>query len=266
MKQTITGKWALVTGASSGLGADFARQLAGCGCNVVLTARREERLREHKTDLEKDYGVKAEVIPMDLANEEAPQRLYNEIRVRGLHMDILINNAGFGIYGPFVEIDWEREKKMLELDMITLTHLTKLFLHDMLERDYGFILQVSSIGAFQPSPTYATYSAAKSYVLNFSQALDYELRNTNVSCTVLSPGITSTEFLEVAGQKPTLYQRLMMMESEEVTRMGIKAMLKRKSAVVPGLMNKLTIWSMKLLPDRAKAALANLTMTVGKQK
>lgn len=261
----ITGRWALVTGGSSGLGVDFARDLASRGCNLILVARREQRLMEVQSEITKDYGVEAEVIVKDLVPRDAPIELYAEVKNRGLEVDILVNNAGFGLFGDFMDIDWEREREMLYLDMITLTHLTKLFAKEMIRRNFGYILQVSSIGAYQPTPTYATYSAAKSYVLNFGEALNHELRHTNVSCTVVSPGITDTEFLEVSGQKPSLYQRLMMMESGTVARRGIDALIKRKSSVVPGWINKITVFSLRFLPRKATVILSNLLMTTGQR-
>ena len=141
--------------------------------------------------------------------------------------------------------------------------MTKLFARDMVARSLGFILLVSSIGAYQPTPTYASYSAAKTYVLYFGEALSYELRGTGVSCTVLSPGVTATDFLRVSGQQATLYQRLVMMSSADVTRIGVDSMLKRRSSVVPGLINVLTAWSSRLMPRRLAAAIAYRSMTVG---
>lgn len=258
-------KWALVTGASGGLGVEFAKVLAGRRYNVILVARREELLNNHKEQLKRDYGMEAMAIPMDLARENAPDRLHEKINERGLQVEVLVNNAGFGIYGPFVETGWEREREMLKLDMLAVTHLTKLFVKDMVQRDSGYILQISSIGAYQPSPRYATYSAAKSYVLHFGEALNYELRNTNVSCTVLSPGVTRTGFLDQAGQSPSLYQRLMMTDSNKVARIGIDAMMKRKSSIVPGFLNKLTIWSNRLIPRKLSAAVANFLVEAGQR-
>jgi len=263
MDDIITGKWALVTGTSSGLGVDFARELAKHGMNIVLAARRDSLLRKVSKELIKNYGINTEIFSIDLSEDKAPLKLYEQIREQGIEIEVLVNNAGYGIYGMFTNIDCETELNMLKLDILALTHLTKLYVKNMVERGRGYILQVASIGAYQPSPTYATYSAAKSYVLYFGEALNYELQNTGVSCTVVSPGITDTEFLKVAGQTPSLYQRLMMMESTAVAQIGVKAMLKRKMSVVPGLMNKLSIYSVKLLPSRLQAALAYATMTTG---
>lgn len=256
-------RWAVVTGASSGLGADFARELAQRGCNVALVARRKERLEAVADELEKEHSVATRVLAMSLAERGVPQRLHDTLRDEGIEVDVLVNNAGFGCYGPFLEIPWEREAEMLDLDIVALTHLTKLFATDMVARGRGWILQVASIGAYQPSPSYASYSAAKAYVLSMGEALAYELRKTGVSVTVVSPGVTKTEFLEVSGQQPTLYQRMMMMQSPAVARAGIRALLRGKPSVVPGLMNAAVAQSLRIMPRRLQAAVANVAMNVG---
>lgn len=259
----LRGRLALVTGASSGLGVDFATILAERGCDLILVARREDRLRQLADQLGGRHGVKVHVLAMDLAPLGAAQKLYDEIGTRGLQVDVLINNAGFGVYGPFLEIPWEREEEMLRLDIVALVHLTKLFARDMVARNFGYILQVSSIGAYQPSPTYGTYSAAKAFVLSFGEALSYELRRTNVRVSVLSPGVTETEFLDVAGQKRTLFQRLSIMPSRPVAEIGIEAMLRGKPSKVAGRMNALTTWSLRFMPRRWQAAMAETAMTMG---
>jgi short-subunit dehydrogenase len=259
----LHGRTALVTGASSGLGVDFATILAERGCNLVLVARREDRLSALAEQLSARHGVRADVIGMSLAPLGAAQLLYDRLQAMHLAVDVLINNAGFGVWGPFAEVPWEREEEMLRLDIIALVHLTKLFLRDMLARDRGWILQVSSIGAYQPSPTYATYSAGKAFVLSFGEALNYELRGTNVKVSVLSPGVTATEFLDVAGQARTLYQRLSMMPSRPVAEMGIEAMLRGKPSKVAGLMNAVTAWSLRFVPRRLQAAMASVAMQMG---
>jgi short-subunit dehydrogenase len=259
----LEGKTALVTGASSGLGADFARILAEHGCNVVLVARRADRLEKLQQEITAIRPVKTHVFATDLSATGASQAVYQRVSDLGLAVDVLINNAGFGIHGNFVDIPWEREHEMLELDIVALVHLTKLFLKDMVARNFGYIMLVSSIGAYQPSPTYATYSAAKSFVLYFGEALSYELRHTNVKVSVLSPGVTATEFLQVAGQKPTLYQRLQMMASERVARIGIDAMLKGTPSKVPGLSNALPVQLLRITPRRVAAAIANVMMRYG---
>jgi hypothetical protein len=259
--QNIQNLTALVTGASGGLGADFARELAARGANLVLVARREEALRALANEIEAQYKVLARVIPLDLAAPGAAQMLYDRMRAEQVAVDILVNNAGFGIYGLFHEVPWEQEQALLDLDILVVVHLTKLFLNDMLARKRGYILQVASIGAYQPSPTYASYSAAKAYVLNLGEALNYELRASGVGVTVVSPGVTATEFLKVAGQTPSLYQRMAMMKSRDVARIGVEAMLRRVPSVVPGFLNALTVFATRLMPRRMQAAGAYLLMT-----
>ena len=255
-ENSLTGKTALVTGASSGLGVDFARELARRGCNVVLVARREDLLKKLQAELQAAHQVKATVVTLDLGDPAAPQMLYDTLKAQQVAVDILVNNAGFGLYGLELDIPWDKTRQMLMLDIVTLTHLTKLFARDMVKRKSGYLLQVASIGAYQPSPTYAAYSAAKSYVRSFSQALNYELRDSGVSSTAICPGITATEFLQVAGQKQTWYQKAMMMTSAEVAAIGIRAMLARRYNVVPGFLNWLTALFTMITPDRVNAAAA----------
>jgi hypothetical protein len=260
MNQDLKRRWALVTGASSGLGVDFARELASRGCHLVLVARREDRLREVATELETRYHAKVEIEVADLGVRETPEILYQRLRARDRQIDILVNNAGFGVYGDFLEIPWEREHAMLELDIVTVVQLTKLFARDMVDRGFGRILQVASVGAYQATPTYASYSAAKSFVLLFSEAVHHELDGTGVTCTTVSPGITATEFLEVSGQRPTLYQRIFMMQSPQVATIAVRAMLRGRSSVVPGLANKLMAQSIRLTPRRLATAVAGVLM------
>jgi hypothetical protein len=256
MQQHLQGKWALVTGASGGLGADFARELARMGMNLVLVARRDSLLKDLQTALISEYGVQVEYLSVDLSEAEAPAKLHKHIRDQGIEIEVLINNAGYGLYGDFLSMDWEKERNMLELDIISLTHMSKLFVSDMVAKGSGYVLQVSSIGAFQPTPLYASYSAAKSYVLSFSEALNFELRGTGVSSTAVAPGITATDFLKVSGQQMTPYQKLVMMQSPDVARIGIQAMLRRKGSVVPGFVNSVSAWSTRLMSRRLQAKVA----------
>jgi uncharacterized protein len=262
----LRGKTALVTGASSGLGVDFARELAKRGSNLILVARRSDRLFAVRDEICNQHGVEVEPVVMDLCEPDAPEVLYSRTEGSGHSVDVLINNAGFGLYGRHMDIPWVREKAMLELDMIVVAHMTKLFVNKMLERNYGYVLLVSSIGGYQPSPTYASYSAAKSFVLNLGEALNYELRKTGVGVSVVSPGITATEFLQVSGQNASLYQRLVLMKSADVARIGIEAMLKRRPSIVPGFINALMVWSNRLAPRRVSAAVSEWLMETGQIK
>jgi len=253
-EMALAGKTALVTGASSGLGVDFARELAQRGCSLVLVARREERLKQVQAELQAAHGIKVMVVTLDLGDPQAPQLLYDHLKAQNTPVDILVNNAGFGVFGMELDIPWDKTRQMLMLDIVALTHLTKLFGRDMVKRGSGYMLQVASIGAYQPSPTYAAYSAAKSYVRSFSQALNFELRGTGVSSTVISPGVTATEFLQVSGQKRTWFHNATMMTSSEVAAAGIRAMLRRRYSIVPGFMNWLASLFTNLTPDPVNAA------------
>lgn len=261
-KNELNGRWSLVTGASSGIGVDFARELAGRGSNVILVARRAERLQEVQTELTTRFRVEADCVTADLANEQARQQLYDDLKRAGRVVDVLVNNAGFGLHGLSWEIPWEQERQMLNVDVMAMAHLTKLFLKDMVARDSGYILQVASYGAYQPAPTYASYSAAKSFVLNYGEALNYELRDSNVGVTVVSPGIVDTEFHDVAGQEKNRYQRMTQMKPDEVARIAVDAMLKRKASVIPGWTNYAMVWSNRLVPRRMSAATVNRLMTM----
>ncbi len=254
MKIDLRGKTVLITGASSGLGAEFGRQFAVLGCQLILVARRQDRLHELQAEISARYGVAVECVAMDLTKADAPQRLYAQLKKFGRTVDVLINNAGLGLYGEFWATPWERLHQMLELDIMALTHLTRLFAADMVKHNYGYILLVGSTGSFQPTPSYAAYAAAKSYVLSLGEALHYELRHTAVKCTVLCPGVTRTEFLEVAGQQTTAYQRATMMEGEAVVRIGINALLRGRASIVSGWNNAFMAWCTHFLPRQVLAA------------
>jgi short-subunit dehydrogenase len=250
----LSGKTALVTGASSGLGVDFARELAGLGCKrLVLVARREDLLKRLQAELQQ-RGAEVSIVTLDLAAAGAPQALYDLLWQQGVTVDVLINNAGFGLFGKDLEIPWDKTEQMLRLDMIALTQLSRLFARDMVKRGFGYIMQIASTGAYQPTPGYAAYSAAKAYVLSYGEALNYELRGSGVSCTVISPGVTATEFLQVSGQKPTWYHRLTMMSSAAVARAGVRRMLARRGSSVIGWINWLAAFSVRFTPRAAAAA------------
>jgi short-subunit dehydrogenase len=258
----LNGQWALITGASSGLGVDFARELAGRGCNLVLVARREERLREVATGLIANHGIEVETVAMDLATRRGPHDLHDRLTAAGREIPILVNNAGFGVYGDYLDIPLDREVALIDLDVVTVVQLTKLFARDMVRRGHGRILQVASVAAYQATPTYAVYAAAKAFVLLFGEAVGHELRGTGVTCTVVSPGVTATEFLSVAGQQPTLYQRLFMKRPGQVARIAVRAMLRGRRTIVTGWANTLMAWSIRLFPRRLATATAGMLMSV----
>lgn len=244
----IAGKTALVTGASSGLGVDFAAELAALGCRLVIVARREDLLKQVQQDLHARHGVEVIAVTLDLSQPDAPKALHDLLRQQQVTVDILVNNAGFGLFGADLDLPWPRVQQMLQLDIVALTQLTQLFARDMKARGFGYILQVASTGAFQPSPTYAAYAAAKAYVLSYGYALNHELRGSGVSCTVVSPGVTATEFLQVSGQRRNWFHNATMMSSGDVARLGVRAMLRRRSGIVTGWFNAISASMTRLLP------------------
>jgi len=260
MTERLDDRTALVTGGSSGIGVDIAREIADRGADVVVVARREEKLREVADELESDFDVEADWVSMDLARQEAGAELYREIDGRGDAIDILVNNAGFGIYGEFLETDWDRQQSMLNLDMMTPLRLSYLFGRDMIERGWGRMMQVASIGSFQPSPTYGTYSAAKAFLLSWGEAFDFELDGTGVSSTVVCPGVTRTEFFDRVDQQLTLYQKATMMDSSTVAAVATRAMLDQRMTIVPGFINALATWMVRFLPRRFVRWFAYQTM------
>ncbi|MBU6248579.1 MAG: SDR family oxidoreductase, partial [Xanthomonadaceae bacterium] len=250
---------ALVTGASSGLGIEFARELAGRGADLVLVARSEAPMQALAQELH-EAGRIVHVRPTDLSDAAAREALVAGLAADGIAVDVLVNNAGFGVFGAFAETPWERLESMLAVDVLALTHLTRLLLPAMRERGFGRVLQVASTAAFQPTPYYAAYAAAKSYVLEFSYAVDAELRGSGVRCTVMSPGVTATGFFEISGQQPTLYQRLTRMQAPAVAREGVAAMLRGRSGVITGWVNALMAQGTRLMPRRWAARVAGQLM------
>lgn len=236
MDQAVN-KWALITGASSGIGEEFARELSKRGTNLVLVARREENLNQLSEELAKRDGTKSLVIPIDLTDVDAPKKLHAKVREEGIVVDLLINNAGFGFVGKISETEPDRMLKMIQLNISALTELTYLFLPEMMERESGSIMNVASVAAFQPIAYMPVYSASKSYVLHFSEAIWAEAREKNVSVMALCPGTTRTDFFDVAGTKQGWLERNRSQSVQEVVKAGLKALRKKRSYVVPGWIN-----------------------------
>ncbi|MDP6040403.1 MAG: SDR family oxidoreductase, partial [Candidatus Latescibacteria bacterium] len=190
---------ALITGASSGIGLELARVFAADGIDVILSARSENKLNMLAKEVQDAHGVKAEVIVADLSVQGEAQKLYDQVKENGCEVDYLVNNAGFGVYGVFAETDWTAEANMLNVNIVALTHLTKLFLPDLIAKRKGRILNVASTASFQPGPMMSVYFASKAFVLSFSDAIANELRGTGVTVTALCPGATETGFKSTAG-------------------------------------------------------------------
>ncbi len=244
------GKTALITGASSGIGAEFAQQFAKLGCNLVLVARRTERLNDLKRQLSEEFGIRVQVVALDLSKPEAALSLFNTTQEQHIDVDILVNNAGFGLFGKFDELDWQRELEMIQLNIHTLVQLTKLYVKPMQQRNFGHIIQIASTTAYQPTPLYASYGATKAFVLAYGEALNYEIRHSNVHCTVVSPGITRTEFFEVSGQKFTFFHKLTIKEARDVVRIAISKSARGRSSVITGWFNTLLAFSVRFSPRR----------------
>ena len=188
--------YALVTGASSGIGYELAKLFAKDGKNIVVVARSRDKLEELKGDLEKEHGIKVRVLPKDLSDPKSPREIFSELEKEHLDVDVLVNNAGFAVYGKFSDSDWQKEAEMLQVNIVSLTQLTKLFLKKMLEKKSGKILNISSGVGLMPSPWLSVYGGTKHYVLGFSNAIAHELKGTGVSVTCFCPGNTKTLFLK----------------------------------------------------------------------
>lgn len=236
-------KVALITGASAGLGVEFAKALSERGHRLVLVARRKERLDQ----LAKELG-KARAVALDLSKAGAADKLIADLQAHGEVVDVLVNNAGFGLIGKFAELDAKRERQMIDLNVGTLTDLCRAVAPQMIKRKSGAILNVASTAAFQPGPKMAVYFATKAFVLSLSEALHEELKPHGVKVSCLCPGPTRTEFGDVAGFGGNgLFDRVAM-ESPAVVRAGLAGLDKNKAVVVPGWMNKLTANSGRFAP------------------
>ena len=236
-------KVALVTGASAGLGVEFARQLSKKGQRLVLAARRKDRLDALATEL-----GNARAVAIDLSRPGAVRTLLDDLRNADEQVEILINNAGFGLRGRFVELDASREREMIDLNIGTLTDLCRAIAPQMVEQKSGAILNVASTAAFQPGPNMAVYFATKAYVLSFTEALHEELKPHGVKVSALCPGPTRTEFGEVAGIKTLGQFDRLAMESEPVVRAGLEGLESNEAVVIPGATNKIGAWSTRLAP------------------
>ena len=244
------GSVALVTGASSGIGADMARELAIRGHDLALVARREDRMQDLSEELSERHGVRAETFGCDVAEPEQRERLVGEVADRGLTVEILINNAGFGSGGAFHSLDGDGETGMVRTNVEAVVALTSAYLPAMVERRRGALLNLASLIAFQPVPFQATYGATKAFVLSFSEAVHEEVRGTGVTITALCPGPVRTEFGESGGfgGADDNIPSFMWLESETVARAGIEGLEKGDRVVVPGAVNRLGAISGRYMP------------------
>ena len=242
-------RWGLVTGASSGIGAEFARRLAGRGMHLVLTARRADELHELAAELDTRHGTRTHVIPGDLSDAAFPQQLYDAIAQKGVEISLLVNNAGFGDVGTVQDADLDKLLAMVRLNIAALTELTYRYLPGMIARGDGQIINLASVVAFQPVAFMPVYSASKAYVLHFSEALWAECRDQGVTVMALCPGTTRTDFFEVAGVGGWL-KKQRSQSVEQVVKTALKYLGKRRQYVVSGWINYLLSLGPRLAPRR----------------
>lgn len=248
------GKWALITGASAGIGVALAQELAAGGTHLVLTARRLDRLQEIASRLAQQHGIQTHVFAADLARRQAPREIYDFTRQKNLRIDLLINNAGFGQYGELPQIDPDRLADMVEVNCTAVVQLTRWFLPDMVARRSGDVLILASTASFQAVPYISTYAATKAFDLLFAEGLAEEMRPHGIRVCALCPGSTQSEFHAVAGQEK--FTGAGQEPADKVARVGLKALAAGKSYVISGLGNYLGAQSQRLVPRRVVTSIA----------
>lgn len=241
-------KTALITGTTSGIGYALSKVLAREGFNLVLVSRNEEKLKKQKELLKKDYNVEVYTIIKELSISNAAKAIFLDVSNKKIHVDILVNNAGFNECGEFKNTCIEKELEMLQVHILFLTQLTKLFLPGMIKNKYGKILNIGSTGSFAPCPLDAVYCASKAYVLSFSNAIRAELKDTQVGISTLCPGATATEFARKANIDQTMLFKYFVMNPQVVAEIAYKGLMQNKKIIIPGVFNKLLVASMPITP------------------
>ena len=263
MDKNWRGRWALVTGASAGIGVALARELAAAGANLLLTARRRGRLDQLAQSVEHTHAIKTKVFSTDLAQRDAPQKIRAFADEQGIAIEILINNAGFGQYGELTQVDVHRLLDMVQVNCTSIVHLTRLFLPDMVQRRRGDVLILASTAAFQAVPYISTYAATKAFDLIFAEGLAEEMRSHGIRVCALCPGSTESEFHAVANQERFTAKH--QETAEKVARTGLEALAAGKSYVISGLGNYLGAQSQRLVPRRLVTRVAANMFRPGKQ-
>ncbi|ARK09692.1 SDR family oxidoreductase [Fibrella sp. ES10-3-2-2] len=253
--ETQNGKTALVTGATSGIGRELANLFAKDGYNLVLVARSDDNLQQLAQSYEHQFGIKTTLIAKDLAGDDAGQQVYDEVKQQGIQVDVLVNNAGMGEYGMFAtETDLQKEVDIIHINVIALVKLTKLFLKDMVQRNDGKILMLGSVASVIPNPLMAVYGATKSFIYSFSEALRNEIKDTNITLTMLMPGATDTDFFNKAGAMNTKAQeKARETPAADVAKTGYDALMSGKDKVIHGASNKASVAMAHFLPDSTVA-------------
>lgn len=253
-----TGAYALVTGGSSGIGFELARLLAKDGYNLILAARDENELSQAASEFRSAHGIEVLTLPTDLFDRSNAFDLYHEIRSRGIEIEILINNAGHGLYGEFMDTDLNMELKIIDLNVASVVILTKLFLKDMVTRGSGKILNLSSIASKAPGPWQSVYHGTKAFVQSFTEAIRNELKDSGVTITALLPGATDTDFFNKAGMNESkIVQEGKLYDPADVARDGYEALKKGEDMVVSGFMNKVQVAMSGVRSDESLAESMN---------
>lgn len=242
-------QWALITGASSGIGAEFARQLAARGMHLVLTARRADLMEELAAELSAKHATRCEIIPIDLVEAGAVSKLLAEIQRRGLAIQMLVNNAGFGVVGEVDDAPVDRLLELIQVNVAATVELTYRLLPEMLARRSGAIINLSSLSAFQPVAYMGVYAATKAFVLHFTEALAVEVRRRKVYLLAVCPGVTRTPFFDIAGA-PGWLQKHSSQSAEDVVKQALKALGRRRMVIVPGWRNWLLTLVVRLVPRK----------------
>jgi len=257
------GKWALVTGASAGIGVALATQLAAGGTHLVLTARRRDRLEELSRKLREAHGIQTETFIADLAQPDAPEKIYDFTRQKGLAIDLLINNAGFGQYGELTQVEPQRLLAMVQVNCTAVVHLTRLYLPDMIARRHGDVLILASTASFQAVPYISTYAATKAFDLIFAEGLAEEMKPHRIRVCALCPGSTESEFHVIASQEQFTSKN--QETAEKVARTGLQALAAGKSHVISGLGNYLGANLHRIVPRRTVTHIAASMFRPGKR-
>lgn len=247
----------LITGSSAGIGAAMADVFAEHRHDLILVARRRDRLETRAAEIERRYRVKVACVSEDLADPQGPKRLFDVVTAQGLEVGHLVNNAGVGLYGKFAKTDLDAELKMIQLNVTSVVELTKRFLPGMVQRRSGRILNVASTAAFVPGPWMSIYYATKAFVLSFSEAIDYELTAGGITVTALCPGPTESEFKVRAGSQRSRLFEAFLMDAPTVARAGYDGMMKGKAVVIPGLRNKMIPVAARVIPRSMIATLSH---------
>jgi short-subunit dehydrogenase len=256
-----TGEVAMITGASMGIGKELAKVFAADGHDLVLVARSEDKLQALGAELEQAHGIHAHVVAADLSDPMAPETIFAVLQERGIRVDYLVNNAGFGANGPFAALSFRSQTDMVQVNVNAVVALTHLALQGMLERKKGRILNIASTAGFQPGPDMAVYYASKSFVLHFSEAVAEEVRDTGVTVTAHCPGATATNFGETAGNDSSILFKLSVAPADKVARHAYRSMMKGKVVAIEGLLNWLGAFSVRFSP---RALVRKLTRWMNK--